>query len=101
MCPILTGHSICVLFSQGQSYVYVSYSHRAKHMCLILTRDNHMCPIFLGSNFPAFFRRHLCPIIASFRHVCPISRMCPIFQMEHICISLSSNRTHMDVTLTS
>ena len=26
MCPILTGQTICVLFSQGKAYV--SYSHR-------------------------------------------------------------------------
>jgi len=35
MCSILTGLKKCVLFSQDCSFV--SYSHRAKKMCPILT----------------------------------------------------------------
>ena len=63
-------------------------------------RDEQMCPIFLCSISPVF-RRHMCPIVAAFHHLCPISQMCPIFQIGHICIKRSSNRTQMDVTCAS
>jgi hypothetical protein len=83
MCPILAGLSICVLFSQGKTYVsyilaglficvvfsqgktYVSYSHR----------DEQTCPIFLCSNFPSFstayvsHRRVFSPFVSYFPDV--------------------------------
>ena len=40
---ILTGLFICVLFSQGKTYV--PYSHRALHLCPILTGLNK-CVLF-------------------------------------------------------
>ena len=43
LCPILTGLIICVLFSQGKTFV--SYSHRATLLCPILT-GQHFCVLF-------------------------------------------------------
>ena len=43
LCPILTGLIICVLFSQGKTFV--SYSHRATLLCPIFT-GQHFCVLF-------------------------------------------------------
>ena len=55
LCPILTGLIICVLFSQGKTFV--SYSHRAKLLCPILTGDRakKMYPILTGQNLCVLF----------------------------------------------
>ena len=72
----------------------MSYSHR----------DEQMCPIFLCGllEFSQFFDGICLPSSRLLTTcVCPISRMCPNFQIGHICIKRSSNRTHVDVSCSS
>ena len=72
----------------------MSYSHR----------DEQMCPIFLCGllDFSQFFDGICLPSSRLLTTcVCPISRMCPIFQIGHICIKRSSNRTQVDVSCSS
>ena len=63
-----------------------------------------MCPIFLCGllEFSQFFDGICLPSSRLLTTcVCPISRMCPNFQIGHICIKRSSNRTHVDVSCSS
>ena len=99
LCPILTGLIICVLFSQGKTFV--SYSHRAQLLCPVL-RGHKFCILFSqGTTFVSYYHRaqFLCPILTGmnkcvlfslFAGVCPISGV-------HVPLSSLSWKSILDV----
>ena len=83
MCPILIGLFICVLFSQGK--IYVSYSHRALHLC---PAGQNLCVLFSqGSSFVSYSHRAkiMCPILTGDKD----EQMRPILTGLFICVLFS------------